>query len=124
MRLKWNDTERIGDRAALLKGVYAKPADARNSESEISLLHLRELALALWRHDLIGQGFHVVGAQWRQRKTPQVAIDAESGSASNLQVKIGRILLEHLSQRAAVIESGSDGFRFAVGRDLNHLDRL
>ena len=89
----------------------------------ICFFHLREFALPFRRHDLIGQSFHVVRAERRHWKAPKVTVDAKRWSAPNLQVKIRCVLLQHLAQNGAIIESRADDFRAGVGRLLKHSDQ-
>jgi hypothetical protein len=87
-----------------LIGVHAESADARDGESEIRFLQLGKLLDVLGAHDLFGEAPQVfLLERWRFDRD-HLAIDAQRRRASNLEVEIRRVGLNHVLQDRLVVE--------------------
>src|SRR5665647_1148396 len=89
--LERHDTERVSDRSTLLICVNTKAANSGNTERKVGFLDFGELLLALRRHYLVGQCFHVVRAHRRHRQITKLTVHPKRWGASDFQMKIRRV---------------------------------
>src|SRR6185436_9837588 len=105
LRLIRDGPHRVAEGAALLIQVDAEPSDARYTDREVAFLLFGEHVDLARRHQLLGEGFEILGTERRMIEGLQLAVDADRWRPSDFQVQVGSVPLDHLLEDGFEIDA-------------------